>query len=243
MRLKDKIAIITGGSSGIGLATAKKFISEGAKVVLADISEDAGKKAAEEINADFIKTDVSKAEEVKSLINKTVERYGKLDVMVNNAGVAVMGSALDCSDEDFDHAINVNLRGVFLGTKYAAQKMKDKGGVILNTTSVAGMVGFRGAVAYCASKGGVIQVTKAAALDLAPFNIRVNAIAPAVIKTAMTKDMIDNIDYAKALLAQTPLGRFGEPEEVANLFCFLASDEASYITGSVYPVDAGWTAG
>lgn len=242
MRLENKVAIITGGSSGIGLATAKKFIAEGAKVVIADINQETGKKVAEEIGADFIKTDVSKSEEVQSLIEKTVEKYGKLDIMVNNAGVAVMGSALDCPDEDFEKVISINLRGVFLGTKYAARKMKDKGGVILNTASVAGLVGFNGAIGYCASKGGIVQVTKAAALDLAPFKIRVNAIAPAVIKTAMTKGFTENPDYAKTFLAQTPLGRFGEPEEVANLFCFLASDEASYITGSIYPVDGGWTA-
>ncbi|MFH0792302.1 MAG: SDR family NAD(P)-dependent oxidoreductase [bacterium] len=242
MRLKDKVAIITGGSSGIGLATAKKFIAEGAKVVIADINRETGEKAEQETGAMFIKTDVSDSGQVQNLINKTIEKYGQLDIMINNAGVAVMGSALDCPDEDFERVISINLRGVFLGTKYAAQKMKDKGGVILNTASVAGLVGFNGAVGYCASKGGIVQVTKAAALDLAQYKIRVNAIAPAVIKTAMTKGFIENPDYAKMFLAQTPLGRFGEPEEVANLICFLASDEASYITGSIYPVDGGWTA-
>ncbi|MFH1451204.1 MAG: SDR family NAD(P)-dependent oxidoreductase [bacterium] len=242
MKLKDKIAIITGASGGIGLATAKKFINEGATVVLADINQEAGEKAAADLNSFFVKTDVSKAEDVKNLIAKTVKKYGRLDVMVNNAGIALMGAVLDCSEEDFDKVIAVNLRSVFLGIKYAGLQMKEKGGVILNTASIAGLVGFNGAAAYCASKGGIVELTRAAALDLATFKIRVNSVAPAVIKTAMTKDMIENPQYSQALLGQTPLGRFGEPEEIANVFCFLASDEASYITGSIYPVDGGWTA-
>jgi len=129
-----------------------------------------------------------------------------------------------------------------LGTKYAGLAMKDNGGVILNTSSILGETGFKGAYAYCASKGGVVQMTKAAALDLAPYHIRVNAIAPAFIKTNMTNEMLDNPDIAKVLLEHTPLGRFGAPEEMANIFCFLASDEASYVTGSVYAGDGGWLA-
>ncbi|PIS38752.1 MAG: short-chain dehydrogenase [Candidatus Nealsonbacteria bacterium CG08_land_8_20_14_0_20_43_11] len=284
MRLENKIAIITGASSGIGLATAKKFFSEGAKVVLADINQVAGEKAAKELNslsafaedhgrktvdeceklllrrisaspkqaekipralargASFIKTDVSKPSDIQNLISKTIEKYGRLDIMVNNAGIALTSSVLDCSEEDFDKIMAINLKGVFLGIKYAGLRMKETGGVILNTASIAGLVGFNGAAAYCASKGAIVQLTRAAALDLASYKIRVNAVAPAVIKTAMTKDIIANEPAAKALMEKTPLGRFGEPEEVANLLCFLASDEASYITGAVYPVDGGWTA-
>ncbi len=241
MRLRDKIAIITGASSGIGLATVKKFISEGAIVVLSDINQEAGEKAARELKSVFIKTDVAKVEEVQNLIDKTIEKYGRLDIMVNNAGIALTGSVLDCSEENFDKTITINLKGVFFGIKYAGLKMKEKGGVILNTASIAGLVGFAGSAAYCASKGAIVQLTRAAALDLAGYKIRVNAVAPAVIKTAMTKDIIANEPAAQGLLAKTPLGRFGEPEEVANLFCFLASEEASYITGAIYPVDGGWT--
>jgi len=241
MRLRDKIAIITGASSGIGLATVKKFISEGAIVVLSDINQEAGEKAARELKSVFIKTDVAKVEEVQNLIDKTIEKYGRLDIMVNNAGIALTGSVLDCSEENFDKTITINLKGVFFGIKYAGLKMKEKGGVILNTASIAGLVGFAGSAAYCASKGAIVQLTRAAALDLAGYKIRVNAVAPAVIKTAMTKDIIANEPAAQGLLAKTPLGRFGEPEEVANLLCFLASDEASYITGAIYPVDGGWT--
>jgi NAD(P)-dependent dehydrogenase (short-subunit alcohol dehydrogenase family) len=242
MRLENKIAIITGASSGIGLATVKKFVAEGAKVVMADINETVGSKLAQELGLDFIKTDVSQVADIQNLINTTVKKFGGLDIMVNNAGIGAGGSVLETTENDFDKVIAVNLRGVFLGMKYAGLAMKEKGGVILSTSSILGDVGFKSAIAYCASKGGVVQMTKAASLDLAPFHIRVNAIAPAFIKTGMTADILNNPQVAPLLLAQTPIGRFGEPEEMANIFCFLASDEASYITGVTYAGDGGWLA-
>ncbi|MFZ2414409.1 MAG: SDR family oxidoreductase [Minisyncoccia bacterium] len=242
MRLENKIAIITGASSGIGLATVKKFVTEGAKVVMADINEETGLKIAQELGLDFVKTDVSKTEDIQNLINTTVQKFGGLDIMVNNAGIGEASAVLETSEESFDKVIAVNLRSVFLGTKYAGLAMKEKGGVILSTSSILGNVGFKGAFAYCASKGAIVQMTKAAALDLAPYHIRVNAIAPAFIKTGMTNDILNNPQVAPILLAQTPIGRFGEPEEMANIFCFLASDEASYITGATYLGDGGWVA-
>jgi len=242
MKLDNKVAIITGASSGIGLATVKKFVAEGAKVVMADINEVDGTKLAQEMGLDFIKVDVSKSEDIQNLINNTVAKYGHLDIMINNAGIGEANPVFETSEESFDKVIAINLRSVFLGTKYAGLAMKNNGGVILSTSSILGQVGFQGAYACCASKGGIVQMTKAAALDLAPYHIRVNAIAPAFIKTNMTNSILDNSEIAKILLGHTPLGRFGTPEEMANIFCFLASDEASYITGSVYAGDGGWLA-
>jgi len=242
MKLDNKVAIITGASSGIGLATTKKFKEEGAIVVMADWNDTEGTKWATELGLDFIKTDVSKSEDIQNLINTTVAKYGHLDIMVNNAGIGDANPVQETSEESFDKVIAINLRSVFLGTKYAGLAMKENGGVILSTASILGQVGFQGAYAYCASKGGIVQMTKAAALDLAPYHIRVNAIAPAFIKTGMTNGILDNSDIAKMLLNHTPIGRFGTPEEMANIFCFLASDEASYVTGSVYAGDGGWLA-
>jgi NAD(P)-dependent dehydrogenase (short-subunit alcohol dehydrogenase family) len=240
MKLENKIAIVTGASSGIGLATVKKFQEEGAKVVMADINEVEGAKFAQEMGLDFIKTDVSKSEDIQNLVNSTVAKYGHLDIMVNNAGIGEANSVLLTTEESFDKVIAINLRSVFLGIKYAGLVMKEKGGVILSTSSILGNVGFQGAFAYCASKGGIVQMTKAAALDLASYHIRVNAIAPAFIRTGMTNNILDNADIAKNLLNHTPIGRFGTPDEMANIFCFLASDEASYVTGSIYAGDGGW---
>ena len=240
MKLENKIAIVTGASSGIGLATVKKFQEEGAKVVMADINEVEGAKIAQEMGLDFIKTDVSKSEDIQNLVNSTVAKYGHLDIMINNAGIGEANSVLLTTEENFDKVIAINLRSVFLGIKYAGLAMKEKGGVILSTSSILGNVGFQGAFAYCASKGGIVQMTKAAALDLAPYHIRVNAIAPAFIRTGMTNSILENTDIAKNLLSHTPIGRFGTPDEMANIFCFLASDEASYVTGSTYAGDGGW---
>ncbi|HPR91567.1 MAG TPA: SDR family NAD(P)-dependent oxidoreductase [Candidatus Paceibacterota bacterium] len=242
MKLNNKVAIITGASSGIGLAIAKKFKEEGAIVVMADRNDIDGAKLATELNLDFIKTDVSQSADIQNVINATVAKYGRLDIMVNNAGIGEAYSVQETSEENFDRVIAINLKSVFLGTKYAALAMKEHGGVILSTASILGQVGFQGAYAYCASKGGIVQMTKAAALDLAPYKIRVNAVAPAFIKTNMTNDILNNPDSSKALLRHTPLGRFGTPEEMANIFCFLASDEASYVTGAVYSGDGGWLA-
>lgn len=240
MRLENKIAIVTGASSGIGLATVKKFQEEGSKVVMADINEVVGAKIAQEMGLDFIKTDVSKSEDIQNLVNSTIAKYGHLDIMVNNAGIGEANSVLLTTEESFDKVIAINLRSVFLGIKYAGLAMKETGGVILSTSSILGNVGFQGSFAYCASKGGIVQMTKAAALDLASYHIRVNAIAPAFIRTGMTNSILENADIAKNLLSHTPIGRFGTPDEMANIFCFLASDEASYVTGSIYAGDGGW---
>ena len=245
MQLDNKIAIVTGASSGIGLAIAEKFLAEGAKVVLSDVSpagQDIAKKYGDQ--AMFFRCDVSKSTEVDALVKATVDKFGGLDIMVNNAGIATSGSASDTTDEVWHKTIEVNLSGVFYGVRAASQVMlKNKtAGVIINTTSIAGTVGFQGSLAYCASKGGITQLTRAAALDLAKNKIRVNAIAPGVITTNMTKSYLADAGFQKMVENMTPLGHTGEPKDIANAALYLAADMSSYVTGQILYVDGGWVA-
>jgi len=249
-KLEDKVAVITGAASGIGRATALLFAREGARVVVADWDESGGSRIAEEIaeaggEAVSVRTDVSQAEDVRSLINAAVEGYGRLDVLFNNAGVeGELAPTADCSLENWDSVIGINLKGVFLGMKYAIPHMVSHGGgTIINNASVAGVVGFAGLPAYCASKGGVIQLTKAAALEYAKAGIRVNAICPGVIATPMVERVIgDNKEMKKSFEALEPVGRFGTPEEVARLALFLATEDSSFCTGAPFIVDGGFVA-
>lgn len=244
MKLQNKIAIVTGASSGIGLAIAKLYLQEGAIVVFSDISEE-GSKVITGLGekASFVKCDVSKSAEVHELVKGTVEKFGKLDIMVNNAGIGVLGGALDCTDEDWSKVIGIDLSGVFYGVSAAANAMKatQVKGSIINMSSILGLVGFQGSIAYSAAKGGVSNLTRSAAQDLAALGIRVNAIAPAFIKTNMTKAVLENQDFNNMIKANTPLGYTGEPEDIAQAALFLASDEAKYVTGIILPVDGGWT--
>lgn len=245
MLLDNKIAIVTGAASGIGLAIAEKFLGQGAKVVLADISEGAQDllvKYSEQ--ALFIKCDVSKSSEVDALITATVKKFGCLDIMVNNAGIATSGTASDTSDEIWHKTIEVNLSGVFYGVRAAAKAMlaQKSAGVIINMTSIAGTVGFHGSLAYCASKGGITQLTRAAAVDLAKDNIRVNAIAPGVITTNMTKAYLADLGFQQLVTTMTPMARVGEPVNIADAALYLASEASSYMTGQILHVDGGWTA-
>lgn len=244
MRLENKIAVVTGAASGIGFAIAEKFISEGASVVFADLSGDESLVSKFGDKALFIKCDVSKSIEVENLINKTVEHFGRLDVMVNNAGVIGSGGILDVTDEGWNRTIGVNLTGTMFGMRAAAKVMRDKAvkGSIINISSIAGEIGFRGSADYCASKGGVIQLTRAGSLDLASYGIRVNAIAPGVIETNMTKNILAGKEFNDLMVSSTPLGHAGRPEDIAAAALYLASDEANYVTGSVMAVDGGWTA-
>src|SRR3990167_640141 len=249
-KLQDKVAIITGSRRGIGKGIALAFAKEGCKVVVSDYVEDAdGKKAVEEIkklgsDAIFVKADVSKEKDVKNLVGKAVKKFGKLSIMVNNAGIVSFGTADTLAEKDWDKVINVNLKGVFFGTKYAAKQMlkQGKGGRIINISSIAGLVGFPGISAYCASKGGVTEFTREAALDHAKDGITVNAINPGVIVTDMTKGMLGDKKTNKSLMENTPVGRFGQPEDIGNAAVFLAMDESSFITGHNLVVDGGWTA-
>jgi glucose 1-dehydrogenase len=239
MELSNKVAIVTGAASGIGKAIADDFVNQGAKVVYSDISEINDLPE----NAKYFQVDVSKSNEVKKLIEFAVEEFGSLEVMVNNAGIASAGGILEENDESFDKVIDINLKGVFYGTREAGKYMAENNinGSIINMSSILGEVGFKGSISYCISKGGVVQLTKASAIDLAKKDIRVNAIGPGFIKTVMTKELLKNPDFNKLVTNSTPMGRVGEPQEIANLATFLASDKASYITGQIMFADGGWT--
>lgn len=244
MRLKNKVAIITGGAAGIGKKIGEEFLKEGAKVVFSDINENVDFVQESDENARYIKCDVSKIEEVRNLIKKTVESFSKVDIIVNNAGVGALGDTLSVTDEDWNRVIAINLTGVMYGMRETAKEMKEKkvSGSIINISSILGGVGFKGAVAYCASKGGVVQLTRAGALDLADYKIRVNAIAPGFIKTNMTKDVLEDDGFNNLVTSSTPLGYIGDVNDISSAAVYLASDEAKYVTGNILYVDGGWTA-
>lgn len=241
MRLKNKVAIVTGASSGIGKAIAEMYAREGAKVVFSDIN-DYPTELPE--GAIFVKADTSKDEEVRELINTALSKFSGLDCIVNNAGIGKTGELTTMQDEVWDSVIAVNLSGVFYGMRAAATSMEERGvqGSIINMTSILGSVGFRTASAYCASKGGVNQITRASALELAPKGIRVNAIAPGFIKTEMTKGIQDNETANASIVSATPLGHMGEPDDIAYAAVYLASDESKFVTGTILYVDGGWVA-
>ena len=248
-KLDGKVAIVTGGASGIGRATALLFAQEGARVVAADWDETKRAGLVEEIrkqggDCTFVKVDVASPNDVQGMVATAVETYGRLDVLFNNAGVeGEQAPTADCTLENWDRVININLKGVFLGMKYAIPKMLESGGVIVNNASIAGLVGFQGIPAYCASKGGVIQLTKTAALEYARQNIRVNVICPGVIWTPMVERFVGgNAEMRTALEAMEPVGRFGTPEEVARLALFLAGEDSSFCTGAPFVVDGGFVA-
>lgn len=245
---KDKVALVTGGSSGIGKATALAFAKKGAKIVIADWKEnretiDSIKNLGGEVI--FVKCDVSKASDVKKLVKKTINTFGRLDFAFNNAGIeGISARVQDCTEENWDKTISVNLKGVWLCMKYEIPEMLKQGkGAIVNCASVAGLIGFQGLPAYVASKHGVIGLTKTAALEYAKLGIRVNVVCPGVIQTAM----IDRLTGKKKEVIEQftdlePVGRFGEPEEIANAVVWLCSDEASFVTGIEMPVDGGFVA-
>ena len=249
MRLEGKVAIISGGARGMGAAEAKLFAREGAKVIICDVLEDEGRQTEAEINevggdAVFVKLDVTSQYEWENAVNTAIERFGKLDILVNNAGIIVQSTIEDMTVELWDKVMDVNAKGVFLGTKTAIPHMKEVGGgSIVNISSISGIIGQDNVNAgYNASKGAVRIFTKAAAVQYAKENIRVNSIHPGPIATPMTAEGRADPERVALTAERTPLGRYGEPEEVANAVLFLASDEASYVTGSEIVVDGGYTA-
>ncbi|HZQ36047.1 MAG TPA: SDR family NAD(P)-dependent oxidoreductase [Dehalococcoidia bacterium] len=249
-RLDGKIAVITGAGSGMGRATARLFAAEGAKLVLADVNAAGGEETAAGISAEggeaiFQRTDVSDERAVQALIDRAVTTHGRLDVLFNNAGIEGPSARLtEQSLDEFQRVIAVNLTGVFLGMKYALPVMaQQNGGSVISTASVAGLVGWHGAAAYSASKAGVVNLTRTAALENARYNVRVNCICPGVINTAMVERITGGTEAARERLRRMqPLPRVGEAEDVARMALFLASDEATFVTGAAMVVDGGYVA-
>jgi 3-oxoacyl-[acyl-carrier protein] reductase len=253
MRLKDKVVLITGGAAGIGKATAQRFVEEGARVVICDVNQEAGEAAVQELGAsvEFYQVDVTNRQAVQAWVDGVVEEYGRVDVLVNNAGVLrdnmlvkVKGGELikQMSEAEFDLVIAVNLKGVFNCTQAVAPHMIKQGeGVILNASSVVGLDGNFGQTNYVATKAGVIGMTKVWARELGRHKIRVNAVAPGFIATEMVMQMPEKI--LEGMVARIPIGRMGQSRDVANAYLFLASDEASFISGAVLRVDGAIVVG
>ncbi len=251
--LKNKVVIITGARRGMGKSHALSFAGAQAKVVVSDISLEDCQKVCDEIEklggeALAVKCDVTKKSEVEQLVKKTVDKFGRLDILVNNAGIAQFVPFLEMTEEDWDRTLDINLKGYFLCSQAAAKEMvkQEAGGVIVNIASVAmGQVGvgFPNLVHYCASKGGIVGMTEAMALELAPYNIRVNVVSPGAIDTPMVGSIKDDPKALEESLSRIPMKRMGKPEEVSNLVLFLASDKSSYMTGSTVVIDGGWLAG
>lgn len=246
MRLKNKIAIITGSGRGIGKAIVLEMAKQGANVIISDINLEECQKVCKEVEkigskALAVKCDVSNEKEVKDLIKKTINKFGRIDILVNNAGIFKQIPIEEMTEKDLGLVLDINLKGYFLCTREAVKYMKkQKRGKIINISSIAGEVGFLNSSAYCASKGGIIAMTKELALELGQYRINVNAVGPGVVETPMTKGMLENPETKKALLANIPLCRVCQPEEIGKAAVFLASDEADYITGHCLFVDGGW---
>ena len=247
---QGKISLVTGAGSGIGRASAMAFARSGAKVVAADISASEGGQTVQKIKAAggeafFIQTDVAKSSEVQSLIQKTVQQYGRLDFAHNNAGTeGMLAPTADCTEENWDKILATNLKGIWLCMKYEiSQMLKQGGGAIVNTSSIAGLVGLKGYPAYTASKHGIVGLTKVAALEYAKKGIRINALCPGLINTPMSdRQTGGNPQVAAQFIAFEPLGRMGTPDEVAQAALWLCSDASSFVTGHSLAVDGGWVA-
>jgi glucose 1-dehydrogenase len=247
-RLQDKVAIVTGAARGIGLGIAKRFVTEGAKVVLADIDERAGALEAKHLgaNARFVACDVGDSAQVNRMVEEACKVFGgDIDVLINNAGIVHGAEFLDLKEEDFDRVLRVNLKGAFLVAQAVAHRMVKqveagrRPGTIVNMSSINSVVAIGNQIPYCVSKGGIAQLTRSTSLALAPHGIRVNAIGPGSVMTEMLATVAKDLDARRRMMSRTPMGRFAEPEEIASVAVFLASDDASYVTGETIFVDGG----
>jgi glucose 1-dehydrogenase len=247
MRLANKVAVVTGGARGIGLAVARRFVAEGASVAIADIDHSAGEAAARAIGPPcrFIAADVGAARDAEGLVAETCRVFGRLDILVNNAAIVHSADFLDIGEADFERVLRVNLKGAFLVGQAAARRMvaqlRDGAppGAIVNMSSINAVVAIANQVPYCVAKGGLGQLTKVMALSLAPYGIRVNAIGPGSIMTDILRAVGSDREAKRRILARTPLGRIGDPDEIASIAVFLASEDSSYMTGQTVYADGG----
>ena len=249
MRISEKVAIITGAASGIGRTTAILFAKEGGKVIVADQNGVGGNETVEMIRSDggqaiFERVNVTSATDIQNMVETTINTYGKLNILVNNAGIAIRLPVVDLPEEDWDRNIDVNLKSIYLSSKYAIPRMiENKGGSIVNIASIYGIVGGRIRAAYTASKGGVVNLTRSIALDYALHKIRVNCGCPGFVNTPLLKNILKTPEEYQALADLHPMGRLGDMLEIAQGILYLASDASSFVTGIALPIDGGYTAG
>jgi meso-butanediol dehydrogenase / (S,S)-butanediol dehydrogenase / diacetyl reductase len=252
MKLAGKVALVTGAGSGIGQAIALLFAAEGARVGVADFSEAGGNATVSQIHAaggdaEFFRVDVSRSAEVKATVDGVLQRWGQLDILCNNAGIGVAATVVETAEEDWDRTLAVDLKGVFLGCKYAIPPMiAHGGGVIVNTASVAGQVGVLNRAAYCAAKAGVVGLTKSVAVDYVGQNIRINAICPGTVDSPWIQKILsaqpDPVAERQRMVERQPMGRMGEPAEIARAALYLACDDSAFVTGTALVIDGGLTA-
>lgn len=239
-RFDGESVIVTGGTSGIGRAILERFLDEGAEVAVLDIQDDK-REEVEETGAEYIHCDVSNWEEVRESVDKAAEENGGLDVMVNNAGIGSASGIREMDNEEWHQTIAVDLDGVMYGTKAAIPYLEETEGTVINIASIYGLVGDIGSTAYNAAKGGVVNFTRSVADDMAEQNVRVNSVCPGFVDTPMTQEVLEDEEFREHVITQTPMRRVAEPEEISGAVAFLASEDASYITGVNLPVDGGWT--